>query len=141
MKKLPKSNIILIVSLIVAGLVIVSALYFSKRASSTNSGASAERTEYADNVATVDGRQIIRITAKGGFYPVHSIGKAGIPTILRVDTNGTFDCSSTIRIPTMNISKSLPMSGTTDIDIGTQKVGNFYGTCGMGMYPFDIEFK
>ena len=28
-----------------------------------------------------------------------------------------------------------------DIYIGVQKVGTFDGTCGMGMYPFDIKFE
>ena len=41
----------------------------------------------------------------------------------------------------MNISKSLPQSGTTDIDIGTQDVATLQGTCGMGMYPFEVQFK
>ena len=50
-------------------------------------------------------------------------------------------CCSTVRIPSMNISQNLPMSGTTDIDIGIQKAGLFQGTCGMGMYPFDVRFE
>lgn len=142
MKTIQK-NIFLIISFVVAICIIGGALYFSKNNSSQPGSlpTTEERKEYADNVTVIDGKQIIRIEAKGGFSPVHSIAKGGMPTILRVDTNGTFDCSSTIRIPSMNISKNLPMSGTTDIDIGTQKIGKFYGTCGMGMYPFDVEFK
>jgi plastocyanin domain-containing protein len=81
------------------------------------------------------------LRAKGGFSPIHSIAKANIPTILRVDTEGTFDCSSVIRIPSLDLSENLPMSGTTDIDIGVQKVATLDGTCGMGMYPFDIKFE
>ena len=41
----------------------------------------------------------------------------------------------------MDISKNLPQSGVTDIDIGSQEVSILQGTCGMGMYPFEIEFK
>ncbi|MDD4989540.1 MAG: cupredoxin domain-containing protein [Candidatus Pacebacteria bacterium] len=95
----------------------------------------------AHNVSIVDGKQIIEITAKGGFQPRKSIAKAGIPTILRFDTKGTFDCSSSIRIPSMNLSKILPQTGTTDIDIGSPKVASLQGTCGMGMYPFEIVFN
>jgi len=95
----------------------------------------------ANNVRMVDGTQIIEIRAKGGYLPRKSIAKAGIPTIVRFDTNGTFDCSSSVRIPSMNISQILPQSGTTDIDIGTQQVATLQGTCGMGMYPFEIEFQ
>jgi plastocyanin domain-containing protein len=98
-------------------------------------------TALANNVTIVDGKQIIEIHAKGGYLPRKSIAKAGIPTILRFDTQGTFDCSASVRIPSMDISKSLPQTGTTDIDLGTQKIGLFQGTCGMGMYPFEIDFQ
>jgi Cu+-exporting ATPase len=94
-----------------------------------------------NNVTIVDGKQIIEITAKGGFTPRKSVAKAGIVTILRINTNGTFDCSSIVRIPSMNISRNLPQSGVTDIDIGSPQVGVINGTCGMGMYPFDIQFQ
>lgn len=95
----------------------------------------------ANNVTIVDGKQIIEIKAKGGYSPRKSIAKSGIPTILRFKTEATFDCSSAIRIASLNISKNLPQSGMTDIDIGTNESGIFRGTCGMGMYPFEIEFQ
>ena len=95
----------------------------------------------ANNVAVVDGKQIIEITAKGGYSPERSVAKAGLPTILRFNTKGTFDCSSSVRIPSMNISRSLPPSGITDIDLGSQKVATLRETCGMGMYPFEIDFQ
>lgn len=95
----------------------------------------------AHNVSMVDGKQIIEISAKGGYQPQKSIAKAGIPTIIRFDTQGTFDCSSSVRIPSMNISKNLPQTGTTDIDVGSQQVATLQGTCGMGMYPFEVEFN
>lgn len=94
-----------------------------------------------NNVTIVDGKQIIEIRAKGGYLPEKSVAKAGIPTVLRFDTRGTFDCSSSVRIPSMDISKMLPQTGTTDIDIGIQTAGTFNGTCGMGMYPFEVEFQ
>jgi len=86
-------------------------------------------------------KQIIEITAKGGYNPRVSTAKAGIPTILRINTNGTFDCSSSIRIPSLGISKYLPQSGVTDIDLGINQTGTLYGSCGMGMYPFQINFE
>ena len=89
----------------------------------------------------VDGKQIIEISAKGGYQPRKSIAKAGIPTIIRFDTKGTFDCSSSVRITSMNISKNLPQTGSTDIDIGDSKLGTLKGSCGMGMYPFEVEFQ
>lgn len=107
----------------------------------TRGGDVTEQVTNANNVSIVDGKQIIEISAKGGYQPRKSIAKAGIPTIIRFDTKGTFDCSSAVRIPSMNISKNLPQTGTTDIDIGTQKVATLQGTCGMGMYPFEVEFE
>ena len=135
-----KSNITIIISILLAVLIIVGAMYFSSKLSSQRTDKNTEE-QIVNNVSIDDGKQIIEIKAKGGFNPIHSVARAGIPTILRVDTDGTFDCSSTVRIPSMNISQNLPMSGTTDIDIGIQKAGLFQGTCGMGMYPFDVRFE
>ncbi|MEK7586130.1 MAG: cupredoxin domain-containing protein [Patescibacteria group bacterium] len=94
-----------------------------------------------NNVSIVDGKQIIEIKAKGGYVPRSSVAQAGLPTIVRFNTKGTFDCSSSIRIPSLGISKILPQSGSTDIDLGSPKLGTLLGSCGMGMYPFEIEFK
>jgi plastocyanin domain-containing protein len=93
------------------------------------------------NVSQNNGTQIIELKAKGGYTPRVTLAKAGIPTILRMNTNGTFDCSSSIRIPSLGISKNLPQTGLTDIDLGIQKAGTFQGSCGMGMYPFEIRFE
>jgi len=94
-----------------------------------------------NNVTIVDGVQIIEISAKAGYEPRKSTAKAGIPTVLRFDTNGTFDCSASVNIPSMDIRKTLPQTGSTDIAIGSPKEGVFQGTCGMGMYPFEVDFQ
>ncbi len=91
------------------------------------------------NVSVVDGTQIITLSAKGGYQPKRSVAVAGLPTILRVNTNGTFDCSSALRIPSLKVSENLPMNGTTDIKLGTLSAGTIQGNCGMGMYPFEIQ--
>ena len=93
------------------------------------------------NVSIVDGKQIIEIKTKGGYFPRNSVAKAGMPTVLRFNTSGTFDCSSSIRIPSMGISKLLPQTGATDIDIGSSTAAILQGSCGMGMYPFQVEFN
>ncbi len=124
-----------IISVIVAAVLIGGAFML------TRSGGDAGPVADANNVSIVDGKQIIEISAKGGYQPRKSIAKAGIPTIIRFNTKGTFDCSSAVRIPSLNISKSLPQSGATDIDIGEGKLGTLQGSCGMGMYPFEVEFQ
>ena len=69
------------------------------------------------------------------------MAKAGIPTVLRINTDGTFDCSAAVRIPALSVSEILPNSGVKEIDLGTPNVGTLDGNCGMGMYPFEIVFE
>jgi len=98
-------------------------------------------TASVDNVKVTEGVQIISLIAKGGYQPRKTIAQAGVPTVLRFQTNGTFDCSLALRIPGENVSTFLPQSGTTDIDIGSQEPGTLNGLCSMGMYRFAVEFK
>lgn len=123
------------ISIIIAVVLIGGAFILSK-----GSG-SVQPVVNANNVSIVGGKQIIEITAKGGFEPRKSVAKAGIPTVIRFNTSGTFDCSSSIRIPSLGISKILPQTGSTDIDIGSPTVATLQGTCGMGMYPFEVDFQ
>ena len=124
-----------IISILIALLLIGGALVLSRVDFQT------ENIPAANNVTIVNGKQIIEINAKGGYFPRTSIAKAGIPTIIRFNTNGTFDCSSSVRIPSMNISKMLPQSGATDIELENPELGILQGMCGMGMYPFEIDFQ
>lgn len=131
--------IFIVVFVFFDALIFINKTSFKTQKSTGQSQASAEVQE--NNVSMVDGKQIITLTAKGGYSPRKSKAKAGVPTILKVSTNGTFDCSSSIRIPALQLSKNLPTTGETEIDLGNPKVGVFNGTCGMGMYPFEIEFQ
>ncbi|OHA16803.1 MAG: hypothetical protein A3C79_00535 [Candidatus Taylorbacteria bacterium RIFCSPHIGHO2_02_FULL_45_28] len=124
-----------IISIVVAVILIGGAFVLAR------GGDNDASTVPTNNVTIVDGKQIIEINAKGGYQPRKSIAKAGIPTIIRFNTKGTFDCSSSVRIPSLNISKLLPQSGATDIDIGSGQLGTLQGSCGMGMYPFEVEFQ
>ena len=88
----------------------------------------------------VDGNQIIDMTAKLGFTPQNHVIKANESAILRIKTDNTFDCSSSILIPSLKVNKYLPSSGTTDIEIPAQKAGTkIKATCGMGMYSLNIS--
>ena len=133
------SNKLIIASVIIALALIGGVFILGKNKSGVESN--VINNVPVNNVSVVDGKQIIEIRAKGGYTPRKSIAKAGIPTTLRFNTSGTFDCSSSVRIPSMNISQNLPQSGVTDIDLGTQQVATLQGTCGMGMYPFEIDFQ
>ncbi len=124
-----------VLSIIVAGALIGGVVVMSGK--NQENGAEVP----INNVSIVAGTQIIEITAKGGYQPRKSSAQAGMPTILRINTNGTFDCSSSVRIPSMDISKNLPQTGVTDIDLGKLSVGVLSATCCMGMYPFEIEVR
>lgn len=125
---------LIIITSIVAAIFILGAIFIG------NKGGSGDSIQ-GNNVTIVGGRQIIDLRARGGYSPRKSVAKAGIPTILRVYTSGTFDCSSIIRIPSMSIFKNLPQTGSTEIDLGSPKASILQGTCGMGMYHFEIDFE
>ena len=125
------------ITILIAGVMIGGFIFLLGKNNAQNN----TQIDNIQNVTMVDGRQIIEIKAKGGYMPRVSTAKAGVPTIVRFDTNGTFDCSASVRIPSLGISEVLPNSGSKDIDLGTQKIGTLQGTCGMGMYPFEIEFN
>ena len=106
-----------------------------------NSSSDRVSSQTVNNVSMVDGNQVITITAKGGYLPRVTAAKAGIPTIIKVDTRGTFDCSSALVIPSLGYRKNLPPSGETFIDVPPQEVGaKLQGLCAMGMYNFLINF-
>ncbi len=123
------------VSVVVSITLVGGVIFLSGRGTQGDSSISA------DNVSVVEGKQVIELRAKGGYQPRKSVAKARIPTLLRFNTNGTFDCSSSVRIPSMGINKLLPSSGVTDIDLGIPQEGRLQGMCGMGMYPFEINFE
>lgn len=102
----------------------------------------AEQSNTGKPIAETQGKQLISITAKAGFTPNSFQLAANEPTILRVSTKNTFDCTSTISIPKLGINKTLPFTGETDIELPAQAAGSkVIGTCSMGMYSFELNFS
>lgn len=126
-----------ITSTLIALVLIGGAFIFTKGSPKTEN----KNIASVNNVTIENGVQIIEIKARGGYYPRTSVAKAGLPTILRFNTSGLFDCSSAVRIPSFNISQNLPISGLTDIELPSSNLGTLRGTCGMGMYSFEIIFQ
>lgn len=94
------------------------------------------------NVEIKNGVQYVSIDARGGYFPAISNAKAGIPTKLIINTNGTYDCSVALVIRQIGYQKILPETGKTEIDIGiSQKEESLEGVCSMGMYNFVVEFN
>jgi plastocyanin domain-containing protein len=131
---------IIIVAVIVGGIIFLN-FKNSQRGDSLNPQKGISSVTSTNNVSVENGVQIITLEAKGGYSPRRSLGKAGIPTVIRFSTNGTFDCSLSVRLPSLGLSKILPQTGTTDISLGTSTPGLFRGSCGMGMYPLEIDFE
>jgi plastocyanin domain-containing protein len=85
---------------------------------------------------------VIIILARGGYSPSETTAKAGVPSVLRLVTKYTYDCSRVLVLPSLRVQKILPATGTADFALPAQKPGTkFYGICGMGMYSFTITFK
>ena len=133
-------KILVVIAIIIFGL--FGTLFLISRGSSDSKTSNkVANSTPVNNVSMVDGKQVVEVSAKGGYSPRKTLAKAGVPTILRLKTSGTFDCSSAIRIPSLSFSKNLPATGTTDIDLNSPQPGLFTGICSMGMYSFEIDFK
>lgn len=125
----------IVISIIFAGLLIGGAIIFS-------GSIPPEATNQAPTSRIVDGKQIFEIRARGGYSPRYSVGKSGIPSVLKIITEGTFDCSSAVIIPSLNYSANLDPFKPTEIEIPPQKPNStITGQCAMGMYYFQLKFE
>ena len=103
---------------------------------------SKENSEQIENVEVKDGVQYVTINAKGGYSPRITTAKAGIPTKLIMKTDGTYDCSASLRIGSVGFQKILQNTGEENIDLGVPVAGvPTQGVCGMGMYNFVVNFE
>lgn len=108
------------------------------------SSPSADTNTIVDTTATIieGNTQYIDITAKpGGYFPKNISAKAGIKTVLRFKTDKSYGCETAMTIPGLNISKNLPPTGITEIEIGTQPANDLLITCLMRMYSATIKFS
>lgn len=127
-----------IISIIVSASIVFAAIFFANNRNS--SGLPDKEPVTVSQV--VDGKQVIEIKAKGGYTPREILAKADMLTVIKVKTQGTFDCSSALVIPSLNYRTNLSPSGVTEIELPPQKTGSVLnGTCAMGMYGFSIKFK
>jgi Cu+-exporting ATPase len=126
-----------IISLVISAVLIGWAFWLVSSKPST-----ASEGTTAPTATIVDGIQIIDITAKGGYSPRVVTAKAGVPTVLRVNTKGTFDCSASLVIPKLSYQKFLQPTAIEEIAITAEQAqGTLQGLCSMGMYNFQIKFQ
>lgn len=96
-----------------------------------------------NNVVSIEGdTQIITILSKGGYFPPEVNAKAGMKTIIKMQTKGSFDCGNALVIPQLKLQKTLPPTGLTEIPLEPQQAGSaLLGSCSMGMYQLKINFN
>lgn len=109
----------------------------------TDSGGSSDRVTASAGTAVVEsGVQYIDITARGGYSPKVTKAKAGVPTTIRMHTENTYDCSSALVIPALDVEVRLKATGVEEISVPTEKTqGTLEGMCSMGMYHFSVVFE
>lgn len=95
------------------------------------------------NTATVAGGvQDITIMVKNNGYAASATTiKRGVPVRLTLTTNNTQGCVRAFTIPDFNISKILPVTGTSTIEFTPQKTGRLAYSCSMGMYTGQFYVK
>ncbi len=133
MKKLILPIAVTVIVLLVGGFVIFS------NDGAKNNEESAKDTEV---VTEENGIQYINMEARAGYTPSTVTAKANTPTVIRMKTKNTFDCSSSLVIPAINYQGLLQATGEEEIEVPLEKTtGKLQGLCGMGMYSFVINFQ
>lgn len=126
-------NLPLIVSVLIGVLVVGGAVALSQK--------SVGSEQVVQNVSMEGEKQVIEIDVKGGYSPKISTAQAGVPTVLRLKTNGTYDCSASVNIPAIGFRKTLETAGVTEVEVPAHIAqGTLDGTCSMGMYSFLVRF-
>jgi plastocyanin domain-containing protein len=122
-------------ALIISGILILGAFVLA-------SGGKSDETS-TDALAFMEGdTQVIEIIARGGYTPQVTKAKAGVPTIIRMKTENTYDCSSALVIPSLGYQKNLKPSAVEEIEVPLEKTqGILKGMCSMAMYHFQIVFE
>ncbi|MBI2634495.1 cupredoxin domain-containing protein [Candidatus Peregrinibacteria bacterium] len=132
----------IILSILVSVTIVGGTLWIiSNNINDNNNDSANTNTDKISTTFDSEGNQIIDITAKGGYWPREIYAKANTPTILKVKTSGTWDCSASLVIPKLSYRNFLQPSGTEEIKIPAEKaVGTVQGLCSMGMYNFKVNF-
>lgn len=78
---------------------------------------------------------VVNITVMNNGYKsdINTL-KLGVPVKVNLITNQVGGCARAFTIPSFNINKILPATGTTTIEFTPNKLGQLTYTCSMGMY-------
>ena len=131
----------IVISLVIVTVLVAVALISKNSPQGTNKPVT--NTTEVSNVKIEDSKQVIYVTSTtGGYSPRKINAKANIKTVLKIESQNSYGCERSFRIPKLNINQILPTEGTTEFELGTPKQGDkLLGTCSMGMYTFTITFN
>lgn len=135
-------KLILTLSVLISVGLVWGALVYEPNSGVARGGDDGGTFENAPGIVREEnGVQYIHIVARGGYKPSQVIAKAGVKTILEVETQGTYDCSAAINIPQMGFQQFLPATGVTEIEIAAEYAKDSLNIlCSMGMYRSRIDF-
>ncbi len=91
-------------------------------------------------VKVEQGVQVVDIAVfPTGYSPSNVQVKPGIPVRLNLKSGGRLGCTSQFRIPSLGISKNIPLNGVAEVNFTPSMKGKIVFTCSMGMYSGIIE--
>ena len=131
--------IIVIIAVLFVGLLVGGVMWYQNENDSSR-GETINGSQ-TSNVSIVDGKQQIVITAQQWYRPRTTIAKANMPTEIKIQGKNAYGCEAAVRIPQVNYSKIIDPTWSDIVQIPEQKPWDtIYGSCGMGMYSFQITF-
>lgn len=83
--------------------------------------------------------EVIINVHNNGYSPRNFSVKVNESVNLKLVTQGTYSCATVFTIPSLNITKVLPPSGTTEVSFTPTQTGLLSFACGMGMYTGTIN--
>ena len=96
--------------------------------------------ESGSNVQVINGLQVANISVfPNGYVPNRIQVKQGLPVRLNLTTSGGYGCTSSFRIPTLQISKNLKINSSDYVEFIPNQKCKINWTCSMGMYTGVIE--
>ena len=136
------SKVIVGVSLVVSVGLIGFALSVEPKGKSDVQKVANSASEKVEVVREEGGVQYVRVLAQGGYSPSFVQAKAGMATVIEVETRGTYDCSASLVVPQLDYQKFLPATGVTKIEVAADDaVGIVDLVCSMGMYSAQVVFE
>jgi len=123
-------------------LLIGGAIMFSDGSKNQTGDYTSGEVDQVGNAIIENGIQYVDITARGGYSPKTTKARANMPTVIRMKTENSYDCSTALVIPDIKYQKYLPRTGVENIEIPLENTqGTLLGMCSMAMYHFQIEFE